>query len=370
MTEKTLLLGAASARVLAGLPTSSFNPMLRGPQVAHDADDEAGGGSGSLSIEEAVQRLNSADEPEAPEGDAGGAVETQDPEGAASAPEEAEDGAETPAAEDDETEAEPGAVAPAEPPKYWSKEAKAKFAALDPEMQAVVLAQEGPREEYAAKARAEAAQERAARIQRDQETTALAEGLNSFLPKAVEVFKDRWGDTPPDWDAIADQYGTEAMVRQKVRYDADRELLAQTARATQEADAKARQVYIQAEAAKLAEMAPELVDPKDGAARRKDVVQYLLDANIPKAAIDDISAVELSMAHKAMLWDRAQAKAKAATPSPTPRPGAGAKAPLTRGGATQGPADPKAKQIHGAKSRFGKSRSVADAVALLNSLGD
>jgi hypothetical protein len=43
---------------------------------------------------------------------------------------------------------------------------------------------------------------------------------------------------------------------------------------------------------------------------------------------------------------------------------------VARGGASSGPLDPKARKAAQARQRFAKSRSIDDAVALLNAQGD
>src|SRR5437773_1566221 len=111
---------------------------------------------GALSLDEAVALLDRRDDEREER-----AADDDDHEefaGAASAPDEAEDRAEDPSADDEEeAEADPeGEVDRLEPPKYWSKDAKARFAELDPDLQAVVLSQEGPREAAAARTKAEA----------------------------------------------------------------------------------------------------------------------------------------------------------------------------------------------------------------------
>jgi hypothetical protein len=105
-----------------------------------------------------------------------------------------------------------------------------------------------------------------------------------------------------------------------------------------------------------------------GEARRTEVTHYLHGCGVTPGALFHISALELSLARKAMLWDRAQAKAGKPAFRPRPVPPAGQ--PLSRGGASAGTVDPKARSAAQARSRFAKSRSVEDAVALLNAQGD
>lgn len=378
MTDRPALLAGAAPRAMTGAPGGAFNPMLRGAQVTFAPD---GDGLGGLSVEEAVAHLDAfgGDEEEqhgqearlgeAPAQAAEGAQagESQQSEGETRTPEDAAGEAENPPAGSEEAGAEEGAVAPLEPPKYWSQDAKARFAELNPDLQAVVLAQEGPREEASAKAKAEAAEVRQHAEKEMEGLGQLSEQLNQLLPRVLKNVADKWG-TNPDWVAFAGQYGADKMAVAKAQYEQDRAEADQLQRVAAETDARAHVAYVRKEYEALKELAPELTDPKEGQARRTEVVTYLKAAGVPEHAITKISALEMTMVRKAMLFDRLQTKA--ATPTPAPKPAPAATRPLTRGAAAVGSADPKAKQAQAAGAKFSKSRSIADAVALLDSLGD
>jgi hypothetical protein len=320
---------------------------------------------GALSLDEAVALLNRRDR----EGEDGRARPEADDdfEGAASAPEEAEGWAEDPDDGEDETEAEEGEVDRLEPPKYWSKDAKARFAELDPDLQAVVLSQEGPREEAAARAKAEAQQVREAALKDATEARALAEELADLLPEAMAQFHARW-QGEPDWTAFAQAHGVEQMAAARAQHEAEKARLQHASRTALAARQASHNAYVAAEFEKLRGLDPELADPGNGAERRTEVTRYLHGHGVPPQALLAISALEMSLARKAMLWDQAQAKARAS--NSTPRPAAPATRPLARGGASAGPVDPKARRAAQAKSRFAKTRSIEDAVALLNARGD
>lgn len=335
--------------------------------------DNDGSGSAALSVDDAVARLNAIEDdtpaaaaPEAPAAAAPEPAAETPSEGAASAPEETSAEAETLPAEGEEGEAGEQAETPLEPPLYWKPEAKAKFATLDPELQAEILSQEGPREAAAAKAKDEAAQARATAEKETQGVQRFAEELGKFLPQAVQTFRGRWGDNP-DWVAFAQQNGAEAMTVAKAQYEAERQQLLQVAEASKTAETMAHQAYVVEEFKTLQKIAPELADPKEGPARRTEITRYLVEAGIPPTAIRSISAVEMTMAHKAMLWDAARAKS---APNPAPKPAPAATRPLARGAASVGSADPKVKQAQTAKNRFVQTRSIDDAVALLNARDD
>jgi hypothetical protein len=330
--------------------------------------DAGAGARGALSVDEAVAALDRRmrDHPSTDDSD-----NTGDSEGAGQASDEAGGWDEDPALGDDETEAEgdeeQGAVERLAPPKYWSKDAKARFAELGPDLQAVVLSQEGPREAAAAKAKAEAAQVKQAAESEMAGVHALAEQLHGWLPQALNTLNARWGANP-DWVGYAERHGAEAMSVAKARYEAERGQLARVAQATAAAEARSHQAYVASEFQRLRDLDPELCDPKRGDELRAEVARYLQGRNVPPRALLKISALEMSIARKAMLWDQAQAKA--ANPRPAPRADAPATRPLARGGAAAGPVDPKARRAQAAKTRFAKSRSIEDAVALLNAQGD
>ena len=315
--------------------------------------------NGALSVDQAIAALMPEPaEQEAPEA-VDTAAEPEEIEGEANAPEDTEGEAEAPA-DGDETDAEPEAVAPVEPPKYWSQDAKAKFAELPPELQAVVLAQEGPREEAAAKAKAEAAQQTQAAQAEVAKVQQLADHLGNFLPQAIETFKSKWGEAP-DWMAYATEYGAEAMIVAKVQHEQELALLQQTAQATERATEAAREAAVKVEFQKLAEIAPELADPVEGPKRRSEVTSFLVSEGLAEDDIRNITAVEMALANDAMQWRKAQAALKA-RPTPKPNPAAAPRSPVRPAAAAPVPAQRTATQV---ANRFAQTRSVDDAVALL-----
>ena len=293
--------------------------------------------------EEAPVEAGEAPEPE-PEIEADPTAEDD-----ASEPDEAADGVE------DEEPAE--AAAPVEAPVYWTQDAKAKFAELPPELQAVVLSQEGPREAAAAKAKQEAAEYRAQADQEVSKVHTLAEQLNEFLPKALESFKGKWDGI--DWEAWVDQ-DPEAALKAKFAYDADQATMAQLQAATQEAETQAHVAFLKAEAAKLPDLAPDLADPVKGPERRTKVAQHLLSMGIAPEALKTISAAEMAIAYDAYLYRQAKAGLTAA-PKPKPAP----VKPVVKPAAAALPQNRTTQ----AANRFAQTRSVDDAIAVLLARG-
>lgn len=321
--------------------------------------------TGALSFEQAVSMLDVA--PEAPpeqEQDApqsapeASAEAVEITEGETSTPEEAEAGAETPD-EAGEAEGEEAPVVAAEPPKYWSQEAKAKFAELPPELQAVVLQQEGPREEAAAKAKQEAAEVRQKAEQKLAQVSRFADALTARIPQWQAAFRSKWGESP-DWVAHAQAVGSEQATLDKLQFEQERELLAEAEKAQTIAQQQAHQAYIKGEEAKL--QGTELSEP----AKRREVAQYLLENGKDEVTPDrlgQISAFELQLAHKAMLWDRAQAALKQAPKQQQKVP---ARTPVKPAAAQPSSQQRTAAQV---ANRFAQTRSIDDAVALLLSQG-
>lgn len=372
MFETNALMASASPRAMFYAPASA-SMMLRGPQVTYSPDE-----GGALTIDQATQALLSPptveveEAPEAAADDAPVAEDTEIPAGDETDPVEGATDEEAveplDGAEEGETDPEP--VEALEAPAYWSKEAKAKFAALDPDLQAVVLAQEGPREAATAKAKADAAKEVETARQQAQGVQTLAKQLETFLPEALQTFQQRWGE--PDWEATIQQYGAEQAAILRARFDKEQAQLQQLNTQTQTARQQAHQAYMLQQFEVLAtldkELAPDVKDPRKGAEKRQEVSKYLLDRGVAPGAIAQISAEELSMARKAMLWDRAEA-ARKDPPKPAQQQSANQqRKPTPRPGARPGGSAASSPQSQGrssAQNAFNSKPSIENAVALL-----
>lgn len=308
---------------------------------------------------------NMPQDQEAPEGAAQVESDEEQPLGETSAEGDTSEAVE-PGDGAEEVQAETEAVEPLDAPTYWSREAKERFGNLPRELQEVVLAQEGPREAATAKAKAEAAADRQQAQSQMQGVQTLAEQLSSFLPEAIQTFQQRWGE--PDWEATIEQYGSEQAAKLRARYDREQAQLQQVAQAHQVATTQAQQAFVQAEWAKLAELnpalAPDVKDPRQGSEKRQEVTKYLLGQGIGRDAVQQISASEMTIAHKAMLWDQAQAaaKAKPAPTKPVPRAPSSAARP-----AAAAAGSPQQRSAQGVQNSFNAKPTLDNAVALLMS---
>lgn len=327
-----------------------------------------------LSFEQAVQTL--AGEPErepeaveaqeAPVEAAEGAPASEDTEAATTAEDDAQGEADEPGDEgEEEAEAETEAVAPVDAPVWWKAEAKAEFAKLPPELQAVVHEQEAVREKVVSEAKAQAAEAVKAAQSELKGVQTLAQQLNDFLPQALETFKSRWGDAP-DWAEVARTQGAEEAFILKAQWESEQQQLTKLTQAQKEAEAQAFNVYVKAEFETLATIAPELADPVKGPELRTAVTKFLIEDGIDPEQIRGISAREMRIANEARMWREAQAKSKAlaSKPKPISPPVKSALKPA----AAQPAATPQ-RAAQQAQNRFVQTRSIEDAIALLASRG-
>lgn len=309
-----------------------------------------------LSVQQAIAMLDPPAEAEQAQEAPVEAAEGAEIEAEASPADETDSEAATPA-EGEEAEAEAEPVVALDPPVYWTQDSKAVFATLTPEQQAVVLAQEGPREEITAKVKAEAAAKSSAADAEMAKVTQLAEGLAEVLPRALQKFIHDWG-VEPDWVAYGTEHGGDALAVRKAEYDADLKDL----QSLHTAQAAAHTAYVSAEFERLKEIAPDLADPEKGGERRQVVVAYLKKHGSTDAEIRNISAAEMVIANKARLYDEAQAALKA-RPTPKPTPAARSTAPVRPAAAqSQTPTERSRQAVQAA---FNLKPSKDNAIALL-----
>lgn len=218
---------------------------------------------------------------------------------------------------DDETADPPEPVEPAiEPPQFWDAEGKAAFAKLSPASQKEVAAYEKQRSVAVAKA-----------LQRSTETTKAAEAKRQQLEQVLEPLGEyvdagearmkQWREWIVNESAEVRSLDPDTFKVEMARYEQEVEeynaAKAQKARAEQ----TLFDAHRQEQARLLSELAPDLVDPKEGAKRVAQTVNYLRELGFDSERIRWISAQEASIAHKARLYDEAIARSKKA---PTPKP--------------------------------------------------
>lgn len=222
--------------------------------------------------------------------------------------------------EDDTTEPDPDTPA-IEAPRSWKDEDKAVFATLTPEAQAIVLAREEDRDRATSKAVTEAGQ---ARKQAEQEAQTIAQyraQMDAFLPQALQTFRSRWEDI--DWAEEARIDPVRAF-QAKAQYDAEQAQIQQLQAAQQQAQAVEHQAHVRNVAAELETLAPDLVDPKEGANRVSALANFLFqEKGYSQEQLRKATATDLSLCYDAYRYRQLQAKAKDAinrTPSTPTKP--------------------------------------------------
>lgn len=326
----------------------------------------------NLSVDQAVDALTAAPSP-APEAQEQPAPEVAPEEAAHEAEPEIpaddqpvgdEPGAEEPAGSDEAEQPEPETPA-VEPPHYWSKERKEAFSALPADLQAAL------KEEWESGEKTHQQRMREAADARKQADAAAKEasGLRDRITQAAELaeakFENRWaGITEDAWLALA-RDKPEDYTRLRAQFDAEQRVLQQAQSARKEADKNALDAWNTEQAKLLEDLSPELTDKDHGHARKGEVATYLADlgrklgasdADIAKE-IDGVSAIVAHLAYKALQYDRGMAKI-AAPARPAPSRPTVKSAPAEQGSSQE-------RTVKSAQSKFAKSGSVDDAVAVL-----
>lgn len=284
------------------------------------------------------------------------ADEDADPEEAISEDEEGEE---------PESDPEEPAIAA---PRSWDAEGRALWATLKPAVQEKIAAREAARDSAVSKVQNEANRARQAAQAEVAEIAELKPLITQVVTKAEKVFADRWDDV--DWKKfMRDDFQAYTIAR--AEFEEEQEELANIRAAEKVAEDHRRkqetvefQSWVASEAAALAEIAPDLADPVKGPSLRKEVGQYLLSQGVPAESLKSISAVEMTIAHKARLYDQGMAKFKAAPTPPKAKTAAPSKAPAPSAAAV--PARPQ-KQAQARFDRLAKAGTVGidDAVSLM-----
>lgn len=310
--------------------------------------------TGALSVEDAVAHLSIEeaveDQPQTTEQPE---IENDAPETVSDEAEEGADAEEDPA---DQSEDEPD-LPVIDPPKSWDAEHKAKFEALPRDVQEYLTAREAERDKGVSAAQQRASEARQRADAEAQAVAALKPQIETLTAQAKQQL-DRWsGMDATAWQRAAQQMDPREFNQLRADYDADVQRVQQLDAARQQAEAVEWQAFANAQTARLPEIAPHIAsDPKAVA----EVFEYV-GRTIPNFGPEQrkwISAEEMLIAHKAMLYDRAKA------PQPKP-PG---KKVITARPSTA-PAPIKQRQAAQMTDRFKKSGSIDDAVAILNQRG-
>lgn len=330
----------ATRTALLGSTYSGFHPMARGPMVAFAPETDTGAAdTGPLRMDDAISLLSTL-------GDDGG--EDEEPAGEADAEEEepgAEDGDEPDdeieasdqeAAEDDAPEDDPASedepgedeeAEPAEPaidaPKFWSAEEKAVFAKAPPDVQLLIAAKD-----QAAEKRVYEAKEEAAAARKDASVIGEFKAvIDQQVERAQTIFQGKWDGV--DWAQWAKENAQEAFAA-KIEHDQELDALKELRTAQAATEAEEHRQFLATEAAKLRDAGHVLADREKGRAEKQKLVAYAQTQNVPAESLQWAGAVELTILHKAMLWDDAQAKLAANPVKASPIPKKPAPAPAAK----------------------------------------
>jgi hypothetical protein len=270
------------------------------------------------------------------------------------------------AAETDSGAGEDAAARPSvDPPAGWSPDDQAWFKSLPPEKQEVIAkrerdfrAQESRRHNEHAEARKVVdAELTAARTERQN----LSAALKRYADPLVAGFEKEFADlVKGETDAIRIQADDPHRFQRLQAYQAEFARLMGTQQALAQREAAESQQALEqwraSENAKFVELAgPDAATPEKLQSLDRDLTAYLRQSGASDERIRRASAVELNMARKAMLYD----KAMAAKPAPKPvarvqQPGTG----TTRGERAAGD---RAAQM----KRLERTGSIDDAIGLL-----
>ncbi len=312
----------------------------------------------SFSVEDAVRDM-SGPEPEDTAPDVAAETPDQTPDNDIEAQPEAEsdDGAETPTEVEDGETPEPETVI--EAPHFWSAERKADFANLPADLQQYVLENDKQAQRTVSQKLEEAATARKAADAEMEGLKTLAGRISEAAERAEETFGDRWGAvTAEQWVQLAKE-DPARYTQLKAQHDAEREAVQQAKTAKDAATQLQRAQWVASEEDRLKTLAPELADPVKGPANRSAVAAYLQTQGVSEQDLPNVGALEVSIAWKAMQYDKGLSALKA-------RPAA-EKAPVRP--AASSSQSPQSSALAKADTRFKQTGSVEDAVRLLNLKG-
>lgn len=258
-----------------------------------------------------------------------------------------------------EAEEETPATPAVEPPQHLKGNERDEFTKLAPEAQAMVarLAKDG--EALITKKSQELSQTR-------QQLEQRLEGLGDFITEteqAIQYYDNV--DWQAAYNACKDAKDVAYVNAEKAKGDDLRKRLAEARDAKGKAEVAEHKTFVSERNTKLTEMsesspiAKALTDSKDGITRQKEVFTYLHESGVDRDSLMWMPAEALVLAHKAMMYDRANQKAKelpkkqSATPKPKPAPKAVKSTPAARQGSST---SKRMKQLQG-KSELSMSEA-------------
>lgn len=207
-----------------------------------------------------------------------------------------------------------------------------------------------------------------------QETAKQRKTLDARLEKIGEVLTEReqslkeWDEV--DWVELAGRVSAEEYNRYRAQMDKERREYAALRNTKAAEEAENLRSHNETELRTLAEIAPELADPREGPKRRGELIAYLRDnEGFDLDRLQWISARELAIAADARKWREHQASLKAqkaAPPKLKPKPDAKSAGKVVKPAARQ----ITPSQAGRALANFRKKPTIEAARAALAELPD
>lgn len=255
-----------------------------------------------LAGENAAPEQAAVESVEIPDGD--------EPEGGDEGPETATQGAEEPEGEQpegegdqDEETGEPETVV--DPPHFWSKEEKEKFASWPLEVQEQVKAKADADERYLNQQKQEAAEAKKAAAGEARMLSEISKRIEAAAEAAELQFADKWKGADPQWWATLARDNPASYTELKAQFDADQYAAQQATAAREATERLQREQWVKDEGERLKSLVPQLFGP-DGKKVGEELKGYLTSSGAAEQDLSDLSAVAWQMAYKAMMYDKAQ----------------------------------------------------------------
>jgi len=205
-------------------------------------------------------------------------------------------------------------------PARWDADGKELFNKFDDATKAYVLDREKAQQAEITRRQMEAAE---LRKQVEAGTTNQNTELAQVLNQARTQFASKYSDITPqalaEFSAQSPEHAAQAA-QVKLEMEAERQTLHDLEIQSEKVRNTEFAQFVEAQEKLLPELAPELVDPEKGKARKAKVVEYLRKAEVSDDEMTEITALGLAMSYKAMKYDALIAQKKTAKPS-APRSG-------------------------------------------------
>jgi hypothetical protein len=274
--------------------------------------------------------------------------------------------------ETDAIEAE--ALPPIEPPRFWTAEAKERFASLPRETQAYIAEREQARDTEVRRTQNEAAEKRKAAEAEAQAAAKARQEYEAKIPQLLQTLQQQQASEFADIRTHADlqRMAAEDPVRY-LKWDAHQKQLSAVAEEAQAAHQRQVQEAVQSwqkfcanEDKLIADKLPDLADPAKAPKLRESAVKVLTDHGFTEQELAEAWNGQLAiplrdhriqlLIHDAVKWREAQAAAQKVTATPKP--------PVQRPGTAQTRPSAAEAEIQALQQKLDQTGSLRDAAAL------